>query len=450
MRPADSGKLNIFRAVLENCNTWIEIPEVIPPERRQQAYERLRVNQPLRRPEELDQFQQDMAAVLACPKASDLPASVHAAGVFLLDRFPQGCIDLVWKDEACVRHASLLSGLARQALMPIQQIKDMLFAERGPFGTWYLTFDPGPFFSVLKQIGYPAITGFDLFGVEFGFVIDYGAEVNFPSLEDLERRLRGVHNWVLTGGEDPSMRKFTTGLGSRHKLRLWLARRLNNLFAQLSYLGSFANQRDGIIQPVRQWKDLLTVRDIVCLTESLITTSDIVVMKLLFFDIVDRYCGLSGRGVDDLLSASFLLKKVVTAIDPELAEFREAIQDLIRTGWPRMVEGLWDGIYSKTTRAGDKVVLGDGRPHGKEEFASITLKALRNTVHGYQLERSGEFEKVLARHCGALPDAARDLAIGLWFALLSQPSLFWGNRARMNLMVLDTGSSPTSQEEAQS
>lgn len=449
MRPADTGRLRIFRRVLENCNTWGDMFEVIAPERRQQAYERLRANQQLTRPEHLDEFQQDLLAVLACPIASDLPASVRDAGVFLLERFPQACVDLVWKDQACVRHASLLSGLARQQLMPIHQVKDTLFAERGPFGTWNLTFDPGPFFAVLKHIGYPAITGLDLFGVEFGFVIDYGAEVNFPSLEDLEQRLRGVSSWLLAGREDPSIRKFTTGLGSRHKLRLWLARRLNNLFAQLSYLGSFANQRDGIIQPVRQWKDLLTVRDIVSLTESLITTSNAVVMKLLFFDVIDRYRGLSGRGLKDLLSASFLLKKAVPAIDPELAEFREAIQNLIRTGWERVVEGLWDGIYSKTIRAGDRIVLGDGRAHTKEEFASMTLSALRNTVHGYQLKQTGEFDNVLAHHCGALPAAVRDLAIGLWFALLSKPSLFWGNRARMDLMAADTASSPTSLKEGQ-
>jgi len=448
MRATDSGKPHIFRAVLENCNTWGEMREVIPPESRQQAYERLRANQQPTRPEHLHQFQHDVLAVLACPIASDLPASVRDASVFLLEHFPKACIDLVWKDQACIRHPSLLSALARLDLMPIEEIIDTLFAYRRPFGTWHLSFEPGPFFSVLKQISYPAITGFDLFREEFGLVIDYGAEVNFPSLEDLEQSLRGVLSWVLAGREDPPIRKFTSGSGTRGKLRLWLARRLNNLFAQLSYLGSFADQSDGTIQPVRQWKDLLTVRDMVSLTESLITTSDTAVMKLLFFDVVDRYCGLSGRAVSDLLSASFLLNRVIPAIDPELAEFREAIQDLIRTGWQRTVEGLWDGVYSKTVRAGDRIVLRDGRSHTKEKFASITLKALRNTLHGYQLERSGEFENVLAYHSGALPSAVRDLAIGLWFALLSKPSLFWGNRARMDLMAPDTASSPTSQDEA--
>jgi len=319
--------------------------------------------------------------------------------------------------------------------MPIDQIKDTLFAERGPFSTWNLTFDPGPFFAVLKHIGYPAITGLDLFGEEFGFVIDYGAQVNFPSLEDLEQRLRGVSNWPLGGGEDPSIRKFTTGLGSRHRLRVWLARRINNLFAQLSYLGSFARQEERSIQPLHQWKDLLTVRDIVWLTEPLITTSNAVVMKMLFFDVLDRYRALSGRGLRDLLSTPFLLNKAAPAVDPQLGEFREAIQNLIRTGWERVVDGLWDGIYSKTTRAGDRIVLGDGRAYTKEGFASVALGALRNTVHGYELKRTREFDDVLAHHSGALPDAVRDLAIGLWFVLLSKPSLFWGNRARMDLMV---------------
>jgi hypothetical protein len=225
-------------------------------------------------------------------------------------------------------------------------------------------------------------------------------------------------------------------------LRLWLARRLNNLFAQLSYLGSFASQGDRVIRPLQQWKDLLTVRDIVWLTEPLITTSSPVVMKLLFFDVLDRYRGLSGRGLKDLLSASFLLNKAVPAIDPELGEFRAAVQNFIRTGWGRVVDGLWDGIYSKTTRAGDSIVLGDGRAYTKEQFASVALSALRNTVHGYQLKQTREFDNVLAHHSGALPDAVRDLAIGLWFALLSKPSLFWGNRARMDLMVPETITPP--------
>jgi len=435
VRPAEAGELAFFPRPLESCNTWIDLQETISLERRREAFERLQTNQPIKRPEELERFQQDMAAVLACPSAEDLPDSAYAAGRFLLDRFPQGCIDLVWKDKACLSHPSLLRMLAQQELLSLDEIKDGLFAGRGPFGTWYLTLDPGPFFSVLRHIGYPSVTGFELFGAEFGFVVDYGADVDFPSLEALDRRLRGTQTWLFAEREEPSMRRITTGLGSRHKLRVWLSRRLNNLFAQLGYLGAFADPITNTIRPVQQWEDLLTLRDIASITELLLTTSEPALAKLLFFHLVDRYRGLGNRSVAQLLSAPFLTKKVASAIDPGLAEFREPVQRLMREGWTRVVEGLWDGIYSKTIRAGNHITLSDGKTLDKDAFASKALQALRNTLHGYNLQRTGEFETVLSHHHGALPAAVRELALGLWFGLLSSPALFWGSRARLHLMA---------------
>lgn len=434
VRAAEDDKLAFFRKPLENCNTWGELQETISLERRRQAFERLQNNEPFRQPEDLDRFQQDMLAVLACPSAQDLADSVHAAGSFLLDRFPQGSIDLVWKDKACLSYASLLRMLAQQELLSLDEIKDGLFAGRGPFGTWYLTLDPGPYFSVLRHIGYPSVTGFELFGAEFGFLVDYGADVDFPSLEALDRCLRGTQTWLFAEREEPSMRKITTGLGSRHKLRVWLSRCLNNLSAQLGYLGAFADPVTNTVRPVQQWKDLLTLRDIASITQLLLTTSEPALAKLLFFDLVDRYRGLGNRSVTDLMSATFLTKKVASAIDPGLAEFREPVQRLTREGWSRVVERLWDGIYSKTIRAGNHITLSDGKTLDKDAFASKALQALRNTLHGYNLQRTGEFETVLSHHHGALPAAVRDLALGLWFGLLSSPALFWGSRARLHLM----------------
>jgi len=437
VRPADGERLAFFRKPLQNCTTWFELQETISVERRREAFERLRVHHELKRPEDLDSFQQDMAAVLACPAAEDLPESVHAAGVFLLDRFPQGSIDLVWKDEACLSQTSLITILAQSEVLSKNEIRDSLFSERGPSGTWYLTLDPGPFFSVLRQVGYPSVTGFELFGGEFGFLVDYGADVDFPSLETLDRRLRTAGAQLFAGNEEPSMRKITTGLGSRHRLRVWLSRRLNNLFAQLVYLGTFADPVTLTIRPVQQWKDLLTVRDIVSITELLLTTSDPTVLKLLFFDLVDRYRGLGGRSVRDLLSGAFLIRKVIRAMDPELAEFREGIQRLMGEGWNRVVDGLWDGVYSKGIRAVNQITLCDGKTLDKQAFASEALNALRNTLHGYGSAGAGEFERVLAHHHGGVPDAVRDLALGLWFGLLSSPTLFWGKRARLNLMEVE-------------
>ena len=437
VRPAGGERLAFFRTPLQNCTTWFELQETVSVERRQQAFERLGVHRELKRPEDLDSFQQDMAAVLACRSAQDLPDSVHAAGVFLLDRFPQGCIDVVWKDEACVNQASLIGILAQCEVLSAEETKDSLFSGRGPFGTWYLTLDPGPFFSVLRQVGYPSVVGFDLFGGEFGFVVDYGADVDFPSLEVLDRRLRTAGAQLFAGSEEACMRKITTGLGSRHRLRVWLSRRLNNVFAQLAYLGTFANPATRTIRPVQQWKNLLTVRDIVSITELLLTTSDSTVLKLLFFDLVDRYRSLGGRSVRDLLSGTFLVGKVKPAIDPELNEFREGIQRVIEEGWNRVVDGLWDGVYSKSIRAANQITLGDGRTLDKQGFASEALNALRNTLHGYDLDRRGEFERILAHHHGGVPRAVRDLALGLWFGLLSSPTLFWGSRARLDLMQME-------------
>lgn len=431
LRSTQDGDTQFFAKPLENCSTWADLREVIPEERRDQARHDLETTTAFRQPSDIDDFQQNLAAIIAAPTRSQFEPAMRFAAEQLTRNFPTSSIDLVWKDKACLWNASLIQMLAKQQFMSVDAIHDGLFAQRGPFGVWALTLDPGPFFAVLRQLSYPSITGFDLFGEEFGIIVDYGANLDFPPLSELEARIRGVQGWMYSGHRDSKITTMTTGIGTRYKLRAWLTRRLNNLFAQVGYLGTFA--KDGQIDPLSQWKALLTLREIAALTELIITTSNEVAVKLLFFDVMDRYSGLSGKGITDLLSERFVTKKLAASIDEGLGEVQKPIQQLIHDAWTELVDELWDGLYSKSARQAGEIALGDGRTYTPKTFAPRIMKALRNSLHAYGLRESAEFEEILGFHHGTVPSTVRAIAVGFWFALMCDPRVFFG-RYRLDLM----------------
>src|SRR5262249_39400109 len=140
------------------------------------------------------------------------------------------------------------------------------------------------------------------------------------------------------------------------------------------------------------WKDLLTLKDIVALTQLITTTSDPTVIRLLFFDLIDRFGQLGGapkRKAHDILCESFIAR-LAESIGDDLLDLRPVLRDYLLESWRRFVDGIWDGVLSQDAR--DARVINVAPPGetpkllAASEFVPQFVRVLRNTTHGYHLD----------------------------------------------------------------
>jgi hypothetical protein len=386
--------------------------------------------------EEIHTFKDRVAHLLVVRTAEEVLEVSRSVVDVLRAHLPYVGIDLLAIDQRLLSDCVMIRLLARLQILTVDEITAQ-HAFPGPEGAINLVLDPERHFQLLSSLGYPDAHGFSNPYLSCRAYIDYGEDVFIQPADWAERRARDIGASIMshTSGST-KIRGLNSDFASRRFLRVWLTRMLNRLFAQLLHLGTFRERDQQFIDPIRQWQDLLTVQDILDLTGTLFTTSDPVVMKLLFFDLMDRYVALGGGSVEDLLQRRFI-EKACAGMGDELADLRDPIRRFVQRAWDDTEEGLWEGIYDERTRQDGKIVIKDGKG-GSEEldragFARRMLGVLRNTTHGYDLKRE-EFERFLVHHNGVMPDRVRELALGFWFSLLSDPSLFWKARARFDLM----------------
>jgi hypothetical protein len=164
-------------------------------------------------------------------------------------------------------------------------------------------------------------------------------------------------------------------------------------------------------------------------------------MRLLFFDLMDRYCALYRRSGDPsaILNAAFV-ESLAAGIGPDLGPLRQTIAEELRAAWAAVRDELWTGVPAPSIGEDGRCVV--RRPDGseelrltKDELATQLLLAMRNTTHGFQL-RDDRFRRYLIRHNHRLPEHVRYLALGFWFAFMSKPSTFWGDRANFQSLRL--------------
>jgi hypothetical protein len=355
--------------------------------------------------------------------------------------FPQATMDVLRLHPSTLTDPILVRILA---LMPLMTIPELTRTLEAPASDPYLhsLFSPESHFELLANLSFPRVYSFGVrLGPEAYVIVDYGQDLQLDALEWSERRARDVGasllartSSVLRTRPFPSMRP-----EDRHFLRAWLTRRLNFLFSHLCNLHSIQPSNSGAIDTTALLKDLLTIKDIVGLTQLVATSSDPTVIRLVFFDLIDRFGQLGGapkRKIDVILSNEFI-HGLSEAIDEDLLDLRPVLRKYLLDSWQRFVDGIWEGVISEEARdarvinvapPGEHPVLWEG-----SGFASRIARVLRNTTHGYHLDFRA-FETYLVRHSGTLPDSVRELAIALWLCLIACPQRFWPDQDRFEGM----------------
>lgn len=358
---------------------------------------------------------------------------------YFLQHFPHGTVDCVIFSPLCIRGPRAQTNLAALHMQPLDELMSRYNSDKTDAGgPHYIGFDVEPFYSTLNNISFPMSTGFVVKHSSFCLLFDYGAPIGIPVDSVRERAARDVTVQLFA----PSTTTLTPRLaspGARHLLRVWLARRLNSLFAHLSAPDTYAAKTD-YYDPEKQWQDMLTVHDIATITNLLLTESQQTIAVLLFFDLVDRYAALRGPGASplDVLSRRFV-DRVAAHMDSGLGPLQTVLASDLTDSWTRVRDELWNGLLDAKERSAESLTVrrADGTVEetlSKDLFARNMLYALRNTTHGYALG-SRRFGRYLVRHNGKIPEAVRYLALGLWFGLLSKPQLFSGGRADFGSLV---------------
>jgi hypothetical protein len=371
--------------------------------------------------------------------AQDLQARLPLIAKALKTALPNATLDLIRGDLRALGAAPMARFLSQIEQVHPDIINQAYQAEDTTYGAPYYFFHPAPHYELLANINFPLTFAFGIrLGLEAYLIVDFGQEVTLEPLEASERRARDIGARLLM---TPRADVFSTSRfprltpNRRHFLRAWITARLNYLYVQLAGLHAAPVKADGCIDTGPLWKDLLTLEDILALTQLIATSSDPALRRLLFFDLMDRYAelgGSPGRKVSDLLNDQHIAR-ILEALDPDLHDTRPILDEYIRGAWQRVCNDLWSGVLDPAAReAGTLNIQAPNEPPevlSKTEFTPRMMYALRNTTHGYHLHKMA-FEQFLTRHSGMLPDAVRELAIGLWFGLLSSPSVYWPSAER--------------------
>lgn len=448
--PARQSRVTVMRDAFDRITFWPPGPH---PDSgaRSEAQQRLLAATAATTPDELFEVRDAVGTLLDFPDLASLNDNVPNVVAALKTAFPCATLDVLRMTRQSLTASSVARVLSMMRYMEPQQLRATLERDSASRSGPFYFFNPEPYFELLANINYPVTTAFGIrFGLEAYVIVDYGRDINLAPLDWAERRARDIGGRVMmTPRSDTLVTRALPGftLETRHFLRAWLTRRLSCLFAHLTSLACASRDSAGNIVTDNLWKDMLTIEDIVALTQIIATTSDPAVQRLVFFDIIDRYGQLGGRPwrrADAILSDSFI-RDLADSLDAGLEDMRDPVREYLMESWTRVVDGLWGGVLDATSRERHefRTSLPGEAPTSLTgaAFISELLRVLRNTTHGYDLSNRN-FERYLTTHTGTLPDGVRELAIGLWFALLSSPEKFWppGDRfTRLHLVTLEAG-----------
>lgn len=429
MRPiAHDPELSAIKGLFRGIERWPTDPPTSPDAREEATRRLVRVSAGWSA-EELHTAREAFVSLLRFADPDALDAGLGDLVLAVRTAFPQATIDVLRLDPRTLADPMLIRVLA---LMPLMEIRDLTHILTAPATDPYRIslFYPESHFELLGNLCFPRVFSFGVrLGPEAYVILDYGQDLLLEAHDWTERRARDVGPSLYAGpGSTVRARPFPSMRPEdRHFLRAWLARRLNFLFTHLCNLHS--TSLGGAVDTTPLWKDLATIKDIVALTQIVATSSDPAIIRLVFFDLLDRYVELGGRArkVDDLLSRTFI-ESLAEAIGDDLLDLQPVVREYLLDSWKGLVDGLWAGVLDPDARDARAInVSPPAAPpvvYSGEDYASRMIRVLRNTTHGYHLHHRA-FELYVSRHSGVLPDSVRELAIGLWLALVACPHMFW-------------------------
>ncbi|HET7251819.1 MAG TPA: hypothetical protein VFI79_18400 [Gemmatimonadales bacterium] len=437
LRPTAGGPL-LYAPDLQDCRLWEHLPSLNPSAIRS-ATNDLRDLSECNTASELAILENGLYAACHGNDVSGASQNIRTAAARFSQLFPTGSVDLLLKRRTWLTAPALIRTLGRVATLPASEIRDMIATDHDQAGVDHFDLKPRPYFGVSLLLERTSMNGLVIGSLEYDIIFDFGRPFKLVRDGEHLHRLRGEGMEDITSVHhrlDASLTSIESDATERLWMRVWLTRRLAELFSTLVYLGSYASRNSMIIDPISQWADLCTVRDLTVLVGRLSVADDPTLVALLTFDILDRYCAMSGRHIAQLLQQKFL-KRISEAMALERGGVISRIRRMFDEARRTLVDSVWQGVLAGSIRAGEEIAITDrsGRTKimSREQFAAGLIGALRNTTHGFNLS-DYQCEQFFMRHSGVFPMELRDVAIGLFWGFLICPQAFLERRVRVGLL----------------
>jgi hypothetical protein len=276
----------------------------------------------------------------------------------------------------------------------------------------------GNHFLVPTAIAYPDWIGTTVGSLAFAvmFVLDE-ARANMPLLD--ARHLGVWHGainaWWDLGSADASRRQWHPLRPARNAAFIeWYVGRFNALMAVFSDLRTTAT-RAGVVRPMAQLAMVRTFVQLQDLVGRMLITSDHFARAMAAIQVLARFDDL-GWQFRNIVDESWLENSLTPlASDDEVggvfATYARQLQS-------KVVAELLAATHAKS--AGDgRLTLSTGRNTSESEYLGSYLKAVRDTIHGFDIER---LERTLGSHRGILPVDLPQLAAILWLMFVAEPT----------------------------
>ncbi|MGB5933507.1 MAG: hypothetical protein WBH57_10635 [Anaerolineae bacterium] len=218
----------------------------------------------------------------------------------------------------------------------------------------------------------------------------------------------------------------------------WYVEALNAFLTQLLDLRNFQTPEVRGIAPALHFQAVFTIDRLLRQILLVLTEPLVFAQKIMFFSILDQLAAMmeKTRSLQAQQFKKFLRKSYYHAvIAPRLEAIPAPFGEYFATQiGPRiyddMENAIIEGIFvpERVDEEGVLVVEEDGTQHieRKEDYVVNTVRAIRNTTHGYLSDRGDQrFEKYLSINRGNLPDSLPYLAPLLYLAALADPVAFF-------------------------
>lgn len=276
----------------------------------------------------------------------------------------------------------------------------------------------GNHFLVPTAIAYPDWIGTAIGSLPFEvvFVLEK-ARTNMPLLD---ARHLGVWHGAINAWWD--LRSPEAAKGQWIRLRParnaefveWYVGRLNALLSLFSDPGTTAT-RAGITRPMAQLAMVRTFLQLQDFVGRMLITSDHFGRAMSAMQVLARFDDL-GWDFRDVVDPAWLETALAPlARDKEIgAVFESYARQLQR----KVVAELIGATHAKSDDAG-RLVFSKGRSVSESDYLGSYLKAVRDTIHGFDIER---LERRLGAHRGILPDDLPQFVAVLWLMFMAQPT----------------------------
>jgi len=218
----------------------------------------------------------------------------------------------------------------------------------------------------------------------------------------------------------------------------WYVEALNSFLSELLDLRNFRTPEDEAIEPALQYQATLTIDRLARQILLVLTEPLPFAQKMMFFSILDQLAAMIKETRREQVEQfkRFLRKSYYQAvIAPRLRDIPAPFGEYLATQiGPRiyddMEKAIIEGVFVPERVHEEGVVVRDkdGRQQidTKEDYVVNTVRAIRNTSHGYLSDRRDQrFEKYLSINRGNLPDSLPYLAPLLYLAALADPVAFF-------------------------